>query len=138
MGGAKKIFGEGSDIDPIEAVLRFLTYKFSPAVTVPVELFRGRTIVGEEIPRMTTLRHVITPLVIQGIEDASDEDWGIIGAVAASELGGVSVTTYRDSYSAALRRMRNFIDRGDFAKARQVRAEYNKHVKKGERKLPSR
>jgi|GEM_PF-4231365 len=138
IGGVKQFTEEGSDIDPIEAFLRFLTYKFSPAVTFPVEIYRGKTIVGEEIPRLTTLRHVITPLIIQGIEDASDEDWGIIGAVAASELGGISVTTYRDSYSAALRRMRNFIDREDFAKARQVRAEYNKRVEKGERKLPSR
>ncbi len=92
------------DFDPLEAIGRFSSYKVAPAISVPLELFKGETIVGEEREPSETAWRAITPLVYEDIYDAYLEG-GFLRAGVSTGLGffGVGVSTYqtrKDLYEA--------------------------------------
>ncbi|KKL52706.1 hypothetical protein LCGC14_2282780, partial [marine sediment metagenome] len=109
--GILRAQGLESDTDPLELGISFLTWKLSPAVTTTLELWKGKTAVGDEITIPETLIRAFIPMAAEDIEDAAkDEDSiGVIGATALTSVG-VGVSTYYDSESAvrrkAKRRMR--------------------------------
>ncbi len=109
--GVLRAQGLESDTDPLELGISFLTWKLSPAVTTTLELWKGKTAVGDEITIPETLIRAFFPMAAEDIEDAAkDEDSiGVIGATALTSVG-VGVSTYYDSESAvrrkAKRRMR--------------------------------
>jgi len=82
--------------DPLDAFFRFSSYKLAPSVTFPLELWRGKTMVGEKVtPSESAIRAVI-PLVYEDISDAFN-DAGFGRAALTTGLGffGVGVNTYK-------------------------------------------
>ena len=122
------------NMDVLELLGRFSKYKLAPAYTTLLELFHGKTAVGEEVTPVETLVRAPIPLIGREFYDAIDYGWAaVLGTIAA--IPGFGVATYRDSFSAAERRMKNFHERGEHAKERSVRSEHNRGVRGKERKL---
>jgi hypothetical protein len=114
------------DYNPYEIMSQFLIYKASPAVSIPVELGRSRTAVGEEVTWNETLLRSLFPLVVHDIKDA----WEIEGGKRAAIVGvlaifGVSVSTYRDSESVTRRKIKKYRKAGEREKANLIWTEYN-------------
>ena len=123
---AKALFTGGADFTPTESLGRFASYKFSPAITTPIELLKGKTAVGEETTALKTLLKIPIPFVYEDIHDAWKEEGAITGAeVAIETLLGVGVNTYQDSRTAARRKVRNWRDRGEYARAAAYLSRWN-------------
>lgn len=78
------------DIDLLDAGLRFLSYKLSPAVTVPLAVASGENIIGQEQEIDETLLRSIVPLGLQEAWDVGHETesaGAAAGALGASFLG---------------------------------------------------
>jgi hypothetical protein len=92
--------GEGltdwqKDVDPMELAARFSQYKFSPLATIPLELYKGKTIVGEDVEPSETAIKAMIPMVYEDMRDA----WRLEGAGQAAWVGalaffGVGASTY--------------------------------------------
>lgn len=98
LSGTKKagLTQMGEDgFSPLDQAWRFTSYKLSPLLTLPVELLRGKTAVGEPVtPGITALKSV-TPLFIEDVIDA----YRIAGLKRAGlafglAFTGVGVNTY--------------------------------------------
>lgn len=125
-----------SDIDPVEIMGRFVSYKLAPIITLPVELARKETAVGEkveplfEIPyteRLNTAFTALAPLVLEDMWEA----WQRAGPGAGLATGalatlGVGVATYPDSQTAVRRKLENYRARGWHAKANALKAKWNR------------
>jgi hypothetical protein len=81
--------------NPLEMIYRFGSYKLAPSVTVPVELMRGKSIIGEEREPTETLVNAVIPMVYEDIGDAY-KDGGISKAAWSGSLNffGMSTNTY--------------------------------------------
>lgn len=91
----KHLTEKQQEINPFDLISTFSMYKFSPAFTLPVELSRGKTIVGEPVePSETAIRSLI-PIVAEDFQDAY-KDAGLSRSLWAGGLSfmGVSTSTY--------------------------------------------
>lgn len=85
----------GAPIDPLALLGRFSSFKIAPQPALALELYRGKTMVGEKRTVTETMAHAAMPLFIEDIADA----WNIEGReraawVAPLTITGVSVSTY--------------------------------------------
>ncbi len=83
------------DVDPLELVARFSQYKMAPTGTIPLELYKGKTIVGEDVTPTETAAKAAIPMVYEDMRDA----WRLEGAGQAAWVGvlaffGVGASTY--------------------------------------------
>jgi len=119
--------GISEDFDAIDIINRFAMFKLSPAITVPGELLRGKTIVGQETTPLGTALRSVTPLVYDDIAEAW-RDAGFGRAALATGLGfvGVGVNTFADSEGATRRKIRKLMDEGNPAGALGLRLDWNR------------
>lgn len=106
------------DVDPLELLGRFTAFKVSPAITIPRELYRGKTAVGEETtPGETAVRSVL-PMVFEDVYEAH-QSAGIPRAVlvGGSVFLGVGAQTYKDSENAVRRDLGRMIQEGKRSEA---------------------
>jgi hypothetical protein len=91
---------DGEDIDPLDLVWQFTSYKFAPNVTILRELLTGKTAVGEPTKAIgvdldNTTARALTTLFIQDIRDAyKEEGLGRALVVAPVTYLGIGVNTY--------------------------------------------
>ncbi len=83
------------DVDPAELAARFSQYKLSPLATIPLELYKGKTIVGEDVTPSETAIKAMIPMVYEDMRDA----WRLEGVGHAAGVGalaflGVGASTY--------------------------------------------
>jgi uncharacterized small protein (DUF1192 family) len=114
------------DTDPLELLGRFAAFKASPLVTLPLELYRGRTAVGEEVTPTQTAVRATLPLVVEDIYEA----YRLSGPTAAGVTGtlqfvGVGASTYADSQSRVRRDIRKLILAGEEERAMERMREWN-------------
>jgi hypothetical protein len=100
------------DIDPLDFIGRFAAYKLAPSVTLPRELYTGKTIVGEDVTPIETLAKAITPLVVDDIYDAYKQgDIGVTAAAGVATFLGVGVATYgKEKELEDIRRMERTVE----------------------------
>jgi hypothetical protein len=82
-------------LDPLALLGQFASFKLSPMVTVPVELYRGRDVIGQpQTPTQTALSTVM-PMVVGDAVDAYRSQ-GVGGALAFGGLSflGAASSTY--------------------------------------------
>lgn len=81
------------DIDPLEAAADFLKYKTSPAITVPLALFKGENVIGQEQEAYETLLRAVFPLGWQDTWDVyrNTEDPGMAAATFLGSSVGIGV-----------------------------------------------
>jgi len=109
------------DIDPLEFLGRFISYKSAPAASVPRELWRGKTAVGEETTWYETLLRIPVPMVLEDVYDAwkdfpereEERSVGAAAAVGGMVATGLNVSTYKDSETATRKKARKLWQRGD-------------------------
>ena len=119
-----------------ETLGRFASYKVAPFYSFIATFLTNKTVVGEERTKLETLSRAPVPIFAQSVYDAAqDSTEAVVGTIPA-EWFGAGANTYRDSYTAAKRRRDNFRSRGWHREADAVVREFNKYVKKGERRLP--
>lgn len=78
------------EIDPLEAALRFMSYKVSPAISVPRAIYTGENAIGQDQEMDETLIRAITPLMLQeafDVWEATEEAGPTAGALAAGFFG---------------------------------------------------
>jgi len=114
------------DVDPFELIMRFGAYKLGPAVTLPREFWRGKTIVGEERTPTESAITALTPLFLEDVRDAFRAH-GIKRAalVGAATILGVGAMTYEDSEWRVRKRIRELTMAGKHKQALQLQYEYN-------------
>ena len=118
------------DPEPIGILSRFAAFKFSPAITVPIELATRKTAVGEDTTRTETLVNAAQPLVIRDIREVYEQEGAFKAAVVAGLVGlGVGVTTYEDSETTTRRKMRKMQQAGNTAGSKQLRNAWNRKHK---------
>ena len=115
------------DIDPLELLARFAGYKASPFISIPRELYRGKTAVGEErTPTQTAVRAML-PLVFEDILEASRAAGPGTAALTGALAGvGVGVSTFADSEGRVRRQIRQLREDGKSGEARELRLEFNR------------
>lgn len=121
----------GGDADPLELLSRFAAFKLSPAVTIPIELWTGKTAVGEETAIPATLARSMVPLVARDVHEAWKEH-GIPAAIGVGALAvvGVGVSTYEDSETGTRREIKKLKAKKKFAESEKLRLFWNrKHPK---------
>ena len=74
------------DVDPVELAARFSQYKFSPLITIPLELYKGKTIVGEDVTPSETAAKAAIPMVYEDMVDA----WRLEGVGQSAWVGGLA------------------------------------------------
>lgn len=80
------------DIDPLDSGMKFLSYKLSPAVTVPLALASGENIIGQEQDIPETLIRSVVPLTLQEAWDVARENESVAAGAGAAVLGGLGVS----------------------------------------------
>jgi hypothetical protein len=85
----------GREENPLEMLGRFSSYKLAPAITVPLELLTGKSLIGEERTVTETMLKSVVPMVYEDVYDAY-MDGGITKAAWTGGLNffGMSVNTY--------------------------------------------
>lgn len=89
---------EEKEFDPLEMVGRFAAFKLAPSITLPVELARGKTAVGEDRTPLQSIAGTLLPLMVEDTIDAYRNDG--FGAAAGTGLGtffGLGINTYDNS-----------------------------------------
>ncbi|KKL63240.1 hypothetical protein LCGC14_2177080 [marine sediment metagenome] len=84
------------EINPLELLGRFTAFKIAPSVSIPLELYRSKTAVGEETTPSETAIRSILPMVFEDVYEAYQE--GLSRAVLAggSAFLGLGVATFGD------------------------------------------
>lgn len=118
--------GREVGVSPLEILGRFAAFKFAPAVTIPLELLRGRTAVGEEVTPAETAARAVVPLVFEDIYEA----WKLEGALeagvaAALAIPGIGVSTYRDSETVTRKKIKKLKRAHKYTEAEQLRLDFN-------------
>lgn len=112
--------------DPLEAIGRFAQYKLAPSMTVPLELYRGQSIVGEERDISSTMAHALVPMVYEDIWDAYKEaGFGRVALSGGLAFHGIGVNTYADSESKTRRDITKALAGNNFDQAMQTWVEWN-------------
>jgi len=128
----KELTAQQKEVDPLELVMRFSSYKAAPSITVPLEVYKGKTIVGEKVTPTDVAIRSITPMVYEDIADAYKQE-GITMAAVTGGLAflGVGVNTYEDSETVTRNKIRKFLNEGNKEAAFQLKLEWNiKHPDK--------
>ena len=89
------------NLSPLELWGRFSSYKLNPIITMPLELMRGKSMVGEERTPTETAIESIMPMFLSDVRDA----WRLEGPGQAAMVGGltffgVGANTYEKSGGA--------------------------------------
>jgi hypothetical protein len=114
-------------VDPIDLLGQFATYKLSPAITMMAEGWTMKSAVGEpRTPSETAVRSLI-PMMLQDVWDAYHEEGAgaAIGSGAASFVG-LGVGTYKDSASVTRAKITRLYKAGRRAEAIRLAREWNK------------
>lgn len=86
------------DINVFDAILRFFAYKASPAVTTPLTLMGGETVVGEDVTITETAVRSVMPMTVETMkevwEQTEDPAWTL--AAGAMSFVGVGVSVQND------------------------------------------
>ena len=110
----------------IERSGRFAMYKLSPAITIPTELLRGRTVIGEKVEPETTALKAVFPLFVNDVIEAYKEDgWGAAGTAAGASFFGVGVSTYGDNEATTRKEIRRLKQEGKLEEAYKIRVKWN-------------
>lgn len=127
---------EGEGVDFVDLFSRFAAFKVSPTITIPRELLSGKTAVGEKTSVVGTgVRHSIM-LFLQDAYDAAQEEGPLMGGGVLTATGlGVGAATYRDSDTAARRKVKNLRARGHYTVAAEYLAERERTRPEGERRI---
>lgn len=82
-------------VDPLKIVERFAEFKAAPAISAGYQLWTGKNLIGQEVPRLQGIATLPLPLVARDIADAikEGESEQAIPASLASFLG-MGVSTY--------------------------------------------
>lgn len=82
-------------IDPLDAGLRFLSYKLAPSITIPKTLLTGKDMVGQKQEVPETLVRSIAPLLAQDVFEAyeSNENAAATAALGAGGFFGLGINT---------------------------------------------
>jgi len=84
------------EIDPVDLIQNFTMYKGAPILTTPLELLRGKTLVGEERTPLETIANTIKPMVLEDVVDAYEiEGLGRAFWVGPLNAIGTSTNTYK-------------------------------------------
>lgn len=122
----KELTDQEKNVDPLDLVGRFAEYKLGPAVTVPLEFLKGKTIVGEPVTPSMAAARVVVPMWIDDVADAYRLS-GVPRAVAVGGLTffGVGANTYEDSEFKTRRRIRRLKIVGNYTAADNLKFEWN-------------
>lgn len=82
------------DVDLYNAVARFVRYKFSPAISMPLELMQGKNAIGQEVDVLDTFTNNITPLALADIVDIYKSMPILTAILAPLALLGVTISTF--------------------------------------------
>ena len=106
-GGYQQAMEGETDVNPMEDMWRFLSYKLSPPVQMVNELVSGQDVIGRETENIaigdielptaaTVLVKNMTPLILQSVVEATQEgeSAGPITALALGEGLGLSIGVY--------------------------------------------
>ncbi|KKN37996.1 hypothetical protein LCGC14_0757610, partial [marine sediment metagenome] len=88
------------EINPLEILGRFTAFKIAPTISIPLELYRGRTAVGEEVTPSETAVRAILPMVFEDIYEGFRESLPKAALAAGSAFLGLGVATYGDRQAA--------------------------------------
>ena len=122
----KELAAQDKETDPLELIERFTSYKLAPSLTIPLELIRGRTIVGEPVTPSQTAARAVLPMWLEDIADA----YRLEGAGRALGVGiltghGVGVQTYKDSEYRTRRMIRQMMREFNLIEASRLQFEWN-------------
>ncbi len=122
----KELTKRERDVDPLNLLGRFAAYKLAPSVTIPLELIKGKTIVGEPVTPTQTAARAVLPLWLDDVADAyRKEGAGRAVLVGGLTFLGVGATTYEDSETQTRRRIRKMKMEFNYAGADQLKWEWN-------------
>lgn len=114
------------EIDPLELLARFVGYKFSPAVTVPRELYRGKTAVGEDVTPSETAVKAVLPLLFEDIYESYKQSGpGMAALTGGLQFFGVGAQTYGDNASKVRRDVMKLLYEGKDNEAQARIREWN-------------
>lgn len=71
------------EIDPLDAAAQFVKYKLSPAVSVPLALWTGENVIGQEQGAGETLVRAVTPLGVAEGVDVGVQNESVAAGLAA-------------------------------------------------------
>lgn len=112
--------------DPLEAIMRYSMYKFSPSITIPAELYRRKTMVGEKTTALKTIANVFVPFAYQDLRDAYREGGlKLTSLVTGISVPGTNIAIYEDSETTTRIKIRKAMYRGDIDTAKRIRWEWN-------------
>lgn len=122
----KELAEREKDVDPLNLLGRFAAYKLAPSITIPLEILKGKTIVGEPVTPTQTAARAVLPLWMDDVADAYRKE----GAGRATLVGGltflgIGVTTYEDSETWTRRRIRKMKLEFNYAGAGALQFEWN-------------
>jgi hypothetical protein len=101
------------NVDPLELIGRFASYKFGPGITLPKELLTGRDMVGEGRTLTETMADQVMPMWIQDVRDAAKSDgWGRLGLTGGLTFMGVGVSTYGDNEKMTREKAKKLLSTG--------------------------
>ena len=127
---------EGEGVDFVDLLSRFAAFKIAPTFTFLREVLSGKTAVGEEATIAGTVARHSTMLFLQDAYDAAQEEGPLMGGAVLAATGlGAGASTYRDSDTAARRKVRNWRARGHYELAAEYLAERARTRPKGERRI---
>lgn len=114
------------DFDPLDILGRFAAFKLAPAITIPVELVRGKTAVGEEVTKLETISQSLVPLALRDVGEAWKEEGPTAGLTAGALAAlGVGVSTYPDSETARRGKIKKLKQAKKYKEAEWLRLEWN-------------
>jgi hypothetical protein len=122
----KDLADQEKQVDPINLVSRFAAFKLSPMVTLPLELYRGQTAVGDPVTPTQTAARALLPLVYEGVYDTYKlAGVGPAAAVGAMQFLGLNADTYQDSETQTRRTIKALLGKGKANDAFKVIYEWN-------------
>jgi hypothetical protein len=85
-------------MDFMDALWNFAQYKMSPAVQLPLELLRGKNVIGQPVSPAEAVARKMVPIVVQGAYDAVIKDKDPVRAIWTTplEFFGAGVNAYDD------------------------------------------
>ncbi len=122
----KELTKRERDVDPLNLLGRFAAYKLAPSVTIPLEMIKGKTIVGEPVTPTQTAVRAVLPLWMDDVADAyRKEGVGRATLVGGLTFLGIGATTYEDSETQTRRRIRKMRFEFNYSGADQLKWEWN-------------
>jgi hypothetical protein len=93
----KELTESEKEVNPLELLGRFTAFKIAPSVSIPLELYRGKTAVGEETTPSETAVRAMLPIIFEDVHEAF-RDAGLSRAALAggSAFLGIGVSTFGD------------------------------------------